>query len=78
MNVDGPSGSIIPCREPVGVADEPYNSVESTRVPDDDASREYFLKRERAERDAAKQARSDKAKFIHDELARIYAGLSCR
>jgi hypothetical protein len=47
-------------------------------MPDDDASREYFLKRERAERDAAMQARSDKAKFIHDELARIYAGLSCR
>ncbi len=38
-------------------------------------SQEYFRQRERAERAAAKNARTDVARRIHQELAQGYAAL---
>jgi hypothetical protein len=38
-------------------------------------SHEYFLRRERAERAAAKNAANDAARRIHQELAQGYAAL---
>jgi hypothetical protein len=40
------------------------------------ASREYFERRERAERAAAKNAASPQARRIHEELAQNYAELA--
>jgi hypothetical protein len=41
----------------------------------DHASVDYFRRREQAERAAAKHARSDAARRIHQELAQEYADL---
>ncbi len=41
----------------------------------DQQSAEYFRKRERAERAAAKVATSDAARRVHQELAQSYAEL---
>ena len=41
----------------------------------DHRSLDYFSRRERAERAAAKQAKCDAARRVHQELAVAYAGL---
>ena len=41
----------------------------------DQKSLEYFRRREQAERDAAKQASSEEARRVHEELAENYSEL---
>ena len=74
MNVDGPSDSIIVCREPVGLHREALQP--ETPEPALCHTREYLLGRELSERSAAEEASSSRVRKIHQELARAYAQLS--
>jgi len=74
VNVDGPSDSIIVCREPVGLHREALQP--ETPEPALCHTREYLLGRELSERSAAEEASSSRVRKIHQELARAYAQLS--
>lgn len=76
MNVEDPTGPIIVCREPARFSENwvSQKSAEQCSVPDP----AYHDARERAERKAAKDAKSVRARRIHQELAEAHSRESRR
>ena len=74
MNVEGPSGSIIPCVEPFGVSSDASQKPIMAIATESD--QQYFSRRYEEESAAAERARSARARIAHLELALRYAQLA--
>jgi hypothetical protein len=69
MNVEDPPGSIVVCRQPAGLSLKGQERAEQSSAPDP----AYHESREQAEHKAAKDAKSVRARRIHQELAQAHS-----